>query len=72
MANEHLKKHFNLKPEVAKIFADLETYRDYCRVNMLKFDEADLYHSAAWARCQGQQRYNQRRSYGQGYNQRQR
>jgi hypothetical protein len=34
-----------MKPEVTKIFEDLEQYKDYCRYNMLKFDERDLYRS---------------------------
>lgn len=32
-----------MKPEVVKIFEDLEEYREYCRDAFIKFDEADLY-----------------------------
>jgi hypothetical protein len=65
MANEHLKKYFTMKPEVTKIFEDLEAYKDYCRFHMLKFDERDLYHSEAWRRSQGQSRGGARREYQQ-------
>lgn len=63
MANEYLKKYLTMKPEVTKIFEDLEAYHDYCRFNMLKFDERDLYHSEQWRRSQGIQRGNARRHY---------
>ena len=52
-----------MKPEVSKIFDDLEAYHDYCRMNMLKFDERDLYVSEQWRRSQGMQRGGARRSY---------
>jgi hypothetical protein len=53
MAKDHLKKYFVMKPEVEKIFDDLEAYHDYCRFEMLRFDERDLYRSEAWRRSQG-------------------
>lgn len=34
-----------MKPEVVKIFDDLEAWLDHCRFNLLKFDPADLYKS---------------------------
>lgn len=37
-----------MKPEVAKIFDDLDAWREHCRFNGIKFDEADLYKSRAW------------------------
>ncbi len=40
-----LEKYFRMKPEVDRIFDDLEAYKNYCRFNMLKFDERDLYRS---------------------------
>jgi hypothetical protein len=43
MAAKWLTKHFRMKPEVNKIFDDIDAYRDYCRKYMLKFDEKDLY-----------------------------
>ena len=45
MAEKWVEKYLRIKPEVNKIFEDLEQYKDYCRANMLKFDEKDLYKS---------------------------
>ena len=42
---KYIEKYLKMKPEVSKIFEDLEEYKDYCRFNMLKFDERDLYRS---------------------------
>ena len=52
------KKYLVMKPEVSKIFDDLEAYHDYCRFNMLRFDEKDLYKSSMWRRSVGQDRGN--------------
>ena len=40
-----LEKYLRMKPEVNRLFDDLEAYKDYCCMNMLKFDERDLYRS---------------------------
>jgi len=40
-----IEKHLRMKPEVSKIFDDIENYKEYCKDNMLKFDERDLYKS---------------------------
>jgi hypothetical protein len=40
-----LEKYLNMKPEVSKIFDDLEAWHDHCRFEMIKFDPADLYRS---------------------------
>jgi len=42
---KYIEKYLRMKPEVNKIFDDLEQYKDYCRFNMLRFDERDLYRS---------------------------
>jgi hypothetical protein len=42
---KYVEKHLTMKPEVSKIFDDLDSYRNYCRENMFKFDERDLYKS---------------------------
>ena len=55
---DNLKKYFTMKPEVKKIFEDLEAYLGYCRENMLKYDERDLYHSEQWRRSKGLGRGN--------------
>ena len=35
--------YFESHPEIVKIFEDLEKFHDFCRFEMIKFDEADLY-----------------------------
>jgi hypothetical protein len=40
-----LEKYLRMKPEVSRLFEDLEGYKDYCRMHMLKYDERDLYRS---------------------------
>lgn len=45
MAEKWVEKYLKMKPEVNKIFEDLEQYKDYCRYNMLRYDERDLYRS---------------------------
>ena len=50
-----IQKSLVMKPEVSKIFDDLEAWLDHCRFNLLKYDEKDLYKSPeykAWARPQ--------------------
>ena len=44
MANpKWLNKYLTMKPEVSKIFDDLDAYLDYCRFNLRPFSPADLY-----------------------------
>jgi hypothetical protein len=38
-----LNKYLTFKPEVHKIFDDLEAYHDWCRFELAPFNEADLY-----------------------------
>ena len=46
-------KHLGMKPEVKRIFDDLEAYHNYCRMHMCKFDESDLYRRGTnWERMQ--------------------
>jgi hypothetical protein len=39
-----------MKPEVVKIFDDLEALHNFCRIELLPFNEADLYNrnSKVW------------------------
>jgi hypothetical protein len=40
-----LEKYLTMKPEVSKIFDDLEAWHDHCRFEMINFNPADLYRS---------------------------
>jgi hypothetical protein len=46
MAQEWLKKYLTMKPEVSKVFDDLEAYHDYCRIQLCEFNPAHLYDRA--------------------------
>lgn len=48
MADKRYAKHCVMKEEVSKIFDDLQGYLDYCRDNMLRYDERDLYKTDQW------------------------
>ena len=41
----YIQKTLRMKPEVDKIFDDLDAWLDYCRFNLLPFNPADLYRS---------------------------
>lgn len=41
----YIQKTLIMKPEVSKIFDDLEAWLDYCRFNLIKYDPKDLYKS---------------------------
>jgi hypothetical protein len=40
-----IQKTLYMKPEVSKIFDDLEEWLDHCRFNLINFDQKDLYKS---------------------------
>lgn len=39
--------YFENRPDVVKIFDDLEKLLDFCRIEMVPFNEADLYNRAS-------------------------
>ena len=41
----YIQKTLRMKPEVTKIFDDLDAWLDHCRFNLLPFNPADLYKS---------------------------
>jgi hypothetical protein len=44
MANARwIKKHLTLKPDVKRIFDDLDLYREFCVNQGRRFDESELY-----------------------------
>ena len=62
MAAKWLNKYLTMKPEVSKIFEDLEQYRDYCKFNFVKFDERDLYKSDAYRKFDRQRTRRERQN----------
>ena len=57
-----LDKYLTMKPEVKKIFTDLEAWHDHCRLEMVGFDPADLYKSKGYKDWQRTQEYLQRKA----------
>ena len=41
----YIQKTLKMKPEVTKIFDDLDKWLDYCRFNLINYDPKDLYKS---------------------------
>jgi hypothetical protein len=39
--------YFGTRPDVVRVFDDLEAYHDWCRIEMRKFDPADMYRKDA-------------------------
>jgi hypothetical protein len=54
---KNLKRFFGMKEEVNQIFDDLDQYLNYCRDNMLKYDERDLYKSEQYKKFDKERRY---------------
>ena len=56
MANNYYKgaSYFQSRPDIVKIFDDLEAFHNYCRFEMVEFNEANLYNrqSEIWNRYQ--------------------
>lgn len=48
----YIQKTLKMKPEVTKIFEDLEVWHDYCRFNMIEFKPSDLYKSREYKEFQ--------------------
>jgi hypothetical protein len=70
MANipAYIQKTLKMKPEVEKIFDDLDKWLDHCRFNLIPFNPADLYRSQEYRNFS---RYNgggERRTGYQGKN----
>ena len=51
-----LPKYLTMKPEVTQIFNDLDAWLNYCRFNLAKFDQADLYKSVEYRGWQERRR----------------
>lgn len=42
------QSYFETRTDIVKIFDDLEAFRDFCRIEMHPFNEADLYNRDSW------------------------
>lgn len=64
MSKRNVVNASRVKPEVTRIFDDLEAWLDHCRFNLLKFDPADLYKSREWREFAGKPYKHFRRNKG--------
>ena len=64
MANipAYVTKTLRMKPEVNKIFDDLDAWLDYCRFNLIPFNPSDLYRSHEYRSFQREQEYLERKA----------
>ena len=52
-----VQKTLFMKPEVNRIFDDLDNWLDHCRFNLLPFSPSDLYKSVEYKKFQQEQEY---------------
>jgi len=67
----YIQKTLVMKPEVTKIFDDLEKWHDHCRFELINFDPKDLYRSKEykdWSRGFEKKPWNGERKPYQGKN----
>jgi hypothetical protein len=57
-----LNKYLVMKPDVIRIYNDLETWHNHCRIELIDFNPADLYKSKAYKDWQRTQEYLQRKA----------
>jgi hypothetical protein len=59
----YITKTLRLKPEVTKIFDDLDTWLNHCRITLIDFNPADLYRSKEYKDWQRKQSGYERKPY---------
>ena len=62
----YIQKTLKMKPEVTKIFDDLDNWLDHCRLNLLPFNPADLYKSSEYKFWLREQEYLERKAKREG------
>jgi hypothetical protein len=58
----YIQKTLRMKPEVTRIFDDLDTWLDYCRFNLIAFNPSDMYRSMEYRNFQRGQEYLERKA----------
>ena len=58
----YIQKTLKMKPEVTRVFDDLDAWLDHCRFNLLPFNPSDLYRSDAYRAFQRGQEYLERKA----------
>jgi len=63
MANPaYIQKTIRLKPEVTRIFDDLEVWLNHCRFNLMPYNPADLYKSKEYKDFQRNNEFLERKA----------
>jgi hypothetical protein len=57
----YIQKTLRMKPEVNKIFDDLDKWLDHCRFELTNYDPKDLYKSQEYRAWQRNQEYGDRK-----------
>ena len=58
----YIQKTLRMKPEVSKIFDDLDAWLNHCRFNLIEFNPKDLYRSKEYRDFQKTQEYLERKA----------
>jgi hypothetical protein len=58
----YIQKTLRMKPEVSRIFDDLDRWLDHCRMNLLPFNPTDMYKSQDYWRFQQEREYLERKA----------
>ena len=58
----YIQKTLKMKPEVVRIFDDLDRWLDHYRFNLLPFVPSDMYRSNDYRRFQQEQEYLERKA----------
>ena len=59
---QYVTKTLRMKPEVTKLFDDLDAWLDHCRFNLLPYNPSDLYRSTDYRNFQREQEYLERKA----------
>ena len=59
---KYIQKTLVMKPEVERIFDDLDRWLDHCRFNLLAYNPADMYRSQEYRKFQQEQEYLERKA----------
>ena len=57
-----IQKTLRFKPEVHKIFDDLDAWLDHCRLELIDYNPAHLYKSREWKEFQKGREYQERKA----------
>jgi len=57
-----IQKTLKMKPEVTKVFDDLDAWLNYCRLNLIKFDPSELYRSPTYRSFIKEKEYFERKA----------